>query len=209
MSKSKAIIWGAGGTIGTALHVKFEREGWDVTPVVHDLSDDIEGSVEADAGDPASVQSALVEISQQVGEVDLWIYAAGDITHAELSEMNPADWQRILNANLTGPFLTLKSCMPLLSDQACIIIIGAQQERLRLPGLAAYAAAKAGVEALTDTLRKEQRGKRVLLIRPAAVRTSFWEKVPFSVPKGALEPEQLADTIYEAYLEGKQGKLDL
>lgn len=208
MSKSKAIIWGAGGAIGGALQKKLEEEGWEVTPVVHSLSDELEGAVEADAGDPASVQTAVVEISQQVDEVDLWVYAAGDITHAEIAEMDPDDWRRILNANLTGPFLALNASMPLLSTEAAILIVGAQQERLRLPGLAAYAAAKAGIEALTDTLRKEQRGKRILLIRPAAVRTPFWEKVPFSMPKGAVEPEDLAKSIFEAYQGGQQGTLD-
>ncbi len=209
MSKSKAIIWGAGGAIGGALKKKLEEEGWEVTPVVHGLSDDLESAVEANAGDPASVQTAVVEISQRVDEVDLWIYAAGDIMHAELAKMEPSDWQRILNANLTGPFLALNSSMPLLRDDAAILIVGVQQERLRLPGLSAYAAAKAGLEALSDTLRKEQRGHQVLLIRPAAVRTSFWEKVPFSMPKGALEPEALSDSIYNAYQDGKQGTLDL
>ncbi len=209
MSKSKAIIWGAGGTIGGALHQKLQAEGWEVTPIVHAFSGELDGAIEADAGDPASVQSAVVEISQRVAAVDLWIYAAGDIAHAELAEMDPTTWQRILNANLTGPFLALNSSMPLLADDAAILIIGAQQERLRLPGLSAYAAAKAGLEAFADTLRKEQRGHQVLLIRPAAVRTPFWEKVPFSMPKGALEPAQLADSIFDAYQDGKQGTLDL
>jgi NAD(P)-dependent dehydrogenase (short-subunit alcohol dehydrogenase family) len=209
MSKSEALIWGAAGAIGSALRTKLENEGWNVTSIVHSF--DVDGdpdSVEADAGDPASVQAARVEISQRSEQVDLFIYAAGDITHSELADLDPEDWRRILDANLTGPYLALNSCLPLLTEKAAIIVIGAQQERLRLPGLSAYAAAKAGVEALVETLRKEQRSRQVMLVRPAAVQTSFWEKVPFSMPKGAMKAEDLADSIFTAYQEGKQGVLD-
>jgi NAD(P)-dependent dehydrogenase (short-subunit alcohol dehydrogenase family) len=209
MSKSEAMIWGAGGAIGTALRDRLEQEGWKVTPIVHNLNEkNIEGAVEADAGNPASVQAALVEISQRVDRVDLWIYAAGDITHSELASMESEAWQEIIDANLTGPFLSLKESLPLLTEDATIMIIGAQQERLRLPGLSAYAAAKAGLEAMVATLRKEQRGRQVILIRPSAVHTSFWEKVPFSMPKSALEPSELADAIFAAYQDGPQGVLD-
>jgi hypothetical protein len=40
------------------------------------------------------------------------------------------------------------------------------------------------------------------------VQTSFWEKVPFSMPKGAIKPEELAESIFTSYQEGQQGAID-
>jgi short-subunit dehydrogenase len=78
-----------------------------------------------------------------------------------------------------------------------------------LPGLAAYAAAKAGLEALVQTLAKEQRKHRVTIVRPAAVATSFWDKVPLRMPKDAASPEKVAERILAAYEAGDVGELDL
>lgn len=88
-------------------------------------------------------------------------------------------------------------------------IIVAVSERMRLPGLSAYAAAKAGLEAFAEALRKEERQRRVLVVRPSAVRTKFWQKVPFKLPGNALAPEQLAEKIVVAINSKQEGLLDL
>jgi NAD(P)-dependent dehydrogenase (short-subunit alcohol dehydrogenase family) len=144
-----------------------------------------------------------------VEEVDLWVYAIGDIVSLKVEEMSFEDWERILAANLSGAYLAIHHSLPLLASDAHIVFLGAVSERLRLPGLAAYASAKAGLEALATVLRKEQRKQRVTVVRPKAVETSFWEKVPFSLPRGALAPGQIAERILQAYDEGETGILDL
>lgn len=80
---------------------------------------------------------------------------------------------------------------------------------MRLPGLAAYASAKAGLEAFAETLRKEQRKRRVTVVRPGAVATAFWDKVPLQLPKDAMTPEQVAQRMTQAYHDGHKGTLDL
>jgi len=141
--------------------------------------------------------------------VDLWVYAVGDIVSAKVAEMSTSDWQRILAANLSGAFLAAQESLPLLTSDGHMVFLGAVSERLHLPGLAAYASAKAGLEAFVDVLRKEQRGRAVTIVRPKAVETSLWEKVPFTVPHGAMDPRDLADRILEAYQQGHTGVLDL
>jgi short-subunit dehydrogenase len=97
----------------------------------------------------------------------------------------------------------------LLAKEAHMIFIGAFSERLRLPGLSAYAAAKAGLEAFVETLGKEQRQRRVSLVRPGAVNTPLWKKVPMRVPATALEPQTVAEKIIEGYQQGHTGVLDI
>jgi NAD(P)-dependent dehydrogenase (short-subunit alcohol dehydrogenase family) len=123
--------------------------------------------------------------------------------------MMPKDWDRILSVNLTSPFYALRYSLPLLSENAHIFFIGAVSERLRLPGLSAYAASKSGLEAFAEALRKEQRNKRISVVRPGAVNTAFWDKVPMRLPADAATPEKVAENIYKAYTEGHKGLLDL
>ncbi|MFO7740841.1 MAG: SDR family NAD(P)-dependent oxidoreductase [Anaerolineae bacterium] len=207
-----AMVWGASGGIGTALVKRLVDEGWRVLSVARDpgavtyLTSEV---VEADVSDPHSVRQAVARAEELVETVDLWIYAIGDITSLKTEEMSPEDWGRILAANLTGAYQAVHYSLPLLTPDAHMVFLGAVSERLRLPGLAAYASAKAGLEAFAEVLRKEQRRRRVTLVRPKAVETPLWEKVPFSVPHGAMSPEMLAEAVLQANQDGHSGVLNL
>ena len=206
-----ALIWGAGGGIGTAIASLLAKDNWHILAAGRHLESlaGLTTSIhEVDVGDAFSVQAAVSSISQQANEVDLWVYTAGDIASMKVNEMNPLDWQRILQANLTGAFLATHYSWPLLSEQAHLFYLGAISERMRLPGLAAYAAAKAGLEAFAETVRKESR-RRVTVVRPAAVDTDLWKKVPFRLPPHHLKPGEVAARILQAYQQGEQGQLDI
>jgi 3-oxoacyl-[acyl-carrier protein] reductase len=207
-----AMIWGAGGGIGQALTTQLLSNDWDVITIgrdVEQLDNRSTLAVDADVTNAFSVQNAILSAGYEFDEVALWIYAAGDITSSSVKEMTPENWQRILDANLTGAFLTTHFSLPLLAEDAYMIYLGAVSERLRLPGLSAYAAAKSGLEAFAESLRKEERKRRVMVVRPGAVATPFWDKVPMRLPKDAASPEKVAKRILNAYLEGFTGVLDL
>lgn len=207
-----AMVWGAGGGIGSALVKRLVEAGWTVLSVARDpasATTETSRVVVADVEDPDSVRQAVQRAKGLVDKVDLWVYAVGDIVSAKVAEMSLDDWQRILAVNLSGAFLATQESLPLLASDAHLVFLGAVSERLRLPGLAAYATAKAGLEAFVEVLRKEQRGRAVTIVRPKAVETSLWDKVPFSMPHGARDPDDLAVRILEAYQEGHRGFLDL
>jgi NAD(P)-dependent dehydrogenase (short-subunit alcohol dehydrogenase family) len=205
-----AMIWGAGGDIGRSIKDYLLRKGWNVVALGRHLTQ-LQGATwafEADFARPAEVREAVYQASQEIDGVNWWIYAAGDILYSPIAEMQPEAWQRIIDANLTGAFLALHYSLPLLSPAAPLYFIGARSERLRLPGISAYAAAKAGLEALAEVARKELH-RQVVVARPGAVRTTFWERVPFKTPANAISPEDLADKIWRAYQQGYEGILDL
>ena len=208
----QALVWGASGGIGSALVRRLTEEGWTVMGVARDpgsMTAIPSRQVQADVADEASVRQAVADLDVSAGTLDLWIYAVGDITSSGVGNMPVEDWNRILDANLTGAYLAAKHSLGLLAEDAHMFFFGAVSERLRLPGLAAYASAKAGVEALAEVLRKEQRKRRVSVVRPKAVATAIWDKVPFGLPRGALQPEDVADRVVAAYDEGHTGVLDL
>lgn len=206
-----AMIWGAGGGIGRALVNRLREEGWRVLAIgrhTAGLGDLTTHLIEADVADPGSVERAIAAASQDVDQIDLWIYAAGDIAAHKVSEASPETWQRILDANLTGAYLAVHYSLPLLAPDAHMVFLGAVSERLRLPRLSAYAAAKAGLEAFVEVLGKEERKRQVTLVRPAAVDTPLWEKVPFKLPPGALSSDEAAERILAAYHDGHRGVLE-
>lgn len=206
-----AILWGAAGGIGRALTQTLAAAEYAVTAVSRhpaEMKTFTPRVIAADVSQPAQVSGAARMAAEMGAPFDLYIYAAGDIASLKIAEMTPADWNRILSANLTGAFLTAQASLPHLKADARLVFIGAVHERLRLPGLSAYAAAKAGLEAFAEVLRKETR-LPVLVIRPGAVETPFWKKVPFAMPKNALSADSLAGQILAAVDEGKTGTLDI
>lgn len=203
MSKT-ALIWGATGGIGQALSKHLNQQGWQVAGVGRDLQK-LSGheayAYEADFSRPNTVQTAAAAMSQELDDVNLWVYAAGDILSKPISTLDTGSWQRIMDANLYGLYLAAQHSLPLLAPDASLYILGARTDRLKLPGLAAYVAAKSAVESFAEVLRKELK-RRVIVVQPAAVKTPLWDKVPFRLPPGAMSPEDLADQVYQHFLSG-------
>lgn len=206
-----AMIWGAGGAIGQALTADLAERQWDVIAVSRS-TDEVPGAkmtIQADVTNDRAVEGAVMAAAYEVDQIDLWIYAAGDIISSRVEFISPQEWRRILGANLDGAYITTHYSLPLLAEDAQLIYLGAVSERLRLPGLSAYAAAKVGLEAFADALRKEERKRRILVVRPGAVATPFWEKVPMRLPKDAAPAEKVSKRIIEAHEESLTGVLDL
>jgi len=207
-----AMIWGAAGGIGLALVSELVKRDWTVVAVARH-TEDMKGMaqvlIDAEFSSAYDVQLAVTAASQQVSQVDFWVYAAGDIHYATVAELAPPAWQQTMDANLTGAFLATHYSLPLLAADAHLFYLGAVHERLRLPGFAAYAAAKAGLEAFADALRKERRQQRITVVRPGAVDTAFWQKVPLRLPAGALSPQAVAQQMLAAYHQQLNSNLDL
>lgn len=206
------MIWGVSGGIGRALAEEMKRQEWNTIGVCRQ-PEQVTGLVdfcyEADVANDYAVQTAVMNASYEVDSIQLWIYAAGDIIVDKADSMSPEAWTQIINANLTGAFQAYHRSVPLLAEDAHIVFLGAVSERLMLPKFGAYVAAKAGLEAFATSLAKENRKQRVTVVRPGAVATPFWEKLPLRQPKDAASPEKVAKRILEAHADGFSGQLDL
>lgn len=206
------IIWGSEGGIGRAILQEFLDQGWQTIAAARQLSeisDQAHFAYAADFTQPGQVDRIAEALAQQGVEIDVFVYAAGDIGAVNISGADQARWLEILENNLTGVFQTLRASLPLLVEEGHIFFLGAVSERLKLPGLTAYVAAKAGLEALAVSLSKEERKKKVTVIRPGAVDTEIWEKVPFKKPSHTYQPAQVAERIWQAYEQGETGQVDL
>lgn len=201
----QAVVWGAGGGLGSAIAKELLTRGWQVVAISNHPENHPEGTTLdleiKSITDEFSLQQAVMETGYEIDQVALFVYAVGDIDMAQIGEMDARVWHRLLDANLTGAYLAVNHTLPLLTTDGTIIFLGAIHERLRLPGLSAYAAAKAGLEAFADVLRKEERQKKVVVIRPAAVDTPLWNKVPLKVPRDAAAAADAGAKIVDIALD--------
>lgn len=208
----EALIWGASGGIGSALVQHLKANDWRVFAAARDESAVPASADETfpfDASQPATFTNIVPLIATDSDGLDLIVYAAGGLNAAPLEKLEPDAWRATLAANLDGAFLAARSSLNLLRDDGHLMIIGAYVNKITLPRMGAYVAAKAGLEAFMTVLQKEHRRKRITIVRPPAVDTSLWEDIPFNLPQQALSPQTVAQAILDYHQSGDSGELNL
>jgi 2-dehydro-3-deoxy-L-rhamnonate dehydrogenase (NAD+) len=138
--------------------------------------------VAADVSSESSVQAALAATLSMLGQADILITSAGITGVNTTVEAYPLDeWQRVLDVDLTGPFLCSKAVIPHMRnrDYGRIVHIASVAGKEGNPNASAYSAAKAGVISLTKSLGKELAGTgiRVNCVTPAAVETGMFAQM--------------------------------
>jgi NAD(P)-dependent dehydrogenase (short-subunit alcohol dehydrogenase family) len=201
-----ALITGASQGLGRALAIAFAREGArvvvnarredSVRPVAGEV-EDVGGevlAVAADVSKGADVERLVGESVQRFGKIDVLVNNAGLLGPRVAIEDYPEDeWRRIIDANLTGPFLVSKAAIPYLSDGASIInvVSGVSVEGRAEWG--AYSVSKFGVEGLNQILAAElaERGVRVNAVDPGGMRTDMRAAAyPEEDPQTRITPEE-------------------
>jgi NAD(P)-dependent dehydrogenase (short-subunit alcohol dehydrogenase family) len=100
---------------------------------------------------------------------------AGMGVHMAFAETSEAQFDELMNVHLKGPFFLTQKLLPLLADGGRIVNISSGLTRVALPGYAAYATMKGGIEVLTRYQAKElgSRGIAVNVVAPGAIETDF------------------------------------
>lgn len=106
---------------------------------------------------------------------DYLVNNAGMGLHAALAETSETQFDELMAVHLKGPFFLTQHLLPLLADGGHILNVSSGLARFTLPGFAAYAAAKGGVEVLTRYLARELGSRRIRanVIAPGAIATDF------------------------------------
>ena len=139
-------------------------------------------ALQLDAGDSTTfaafaerVKAALASTWQRT-DFDYLVNNAGmSVGHASVAETTEAQFDQLFNVHLKGTFFITQKLLPLLKDGGRIVNTSSGLARFTLPGYAAYAAMKGGVEVLTRYMAKElgARGISVNTIAPGAIETDF------------------------------------
>ena len=183
-----ALVTGAARGIGLATARRFLAEGWRVALL------DIEGellngavagiadpgntlALTCDVSDAAGVAAAIDAIGKRFGRLDALVNNAGIAVFTPIMETSDADWSRVMEVNLTGPFLCTKAAVPVMREQGGGAIVnitsisGLRASTLR----SAYGTSKAGLAHLTKQLAVELAavGIRVNAVAPGPVETAM------------------------------------
>jgi 3-oxoacyl-[acyl-carrier protein] reductase len=134
--------------------------------------------VACDVADAASVRSAWQTIEQLTGGVDVLVNNAGVGTFAPLMDLSVEEFDAMVNVNLRGAWMCIKMCLPQMIAQrsGTIVNINSIAATTTFTGATGYAASKAGLLALSRSLRQEVRdfGVKVLDVLPGATATDIW-----------------------------------
>lgn len=188
-----ALVTGAGSGIGKAAAELMAKEGAKVA-LLGRSEDELQKtlaqieanggaaiSLLADISQPEQMQQATQKIFDKWGRLDIVFANAGiNGVWASLEELAPEEWNKTININLTGTFLTVKYAVPYLKRQGGSVIITSSVNGTRVfsnTGATAYSCTKAAQVAFTKMVALElaEHGIRVNVICPGAIDTNIDE----------------------------------
>lgn len=164
-----AIVTGGASPIGTAVSVRLAREGANVVLAqrspgpaerVVERIEDLGGNavyVQTDLSEDAQVGALYEATEEAFGGAELVVNNAAASALAWAEQMDEATWDAVLAVNLKAPFRLAQRCYPRMCEAGYgrVLNLGAIQSRSPLPGAAAYASSKAGLDGLSRVLAAE------------------------------------------------------
>lgn len=210
-----ALVTGAGSGIGKSSAVLMAQEGARVG-VLGRTEDELTETVEqikqgggdaialvADISVPQEMEQATRRLVERFGRLDIVFANAGiNGVWAPLEELTPEDWDKTMDINLKGTFLTVKYAVPYLKKQKeGSVIVTSSVNGTRVfsnTGATAYSCTKAGQVAFTKMVALElaRHRIRVNVICPGAITTEIdenttkrdieKEKIPVEFPEGSI-----------------------
>ena len=216
-----AIITGGANGIGLAACERFAEKGANVIMADFDETTGMEREaelankglkvtfVQVDVADRNSVKQLTAKTLEHYGKIDILVNNAGITRDATLIKMDPLDFQRVLDVNLTGVFNCTQAVMPhmLANGAGKVINTSSVSGVYGNFGQTNYAATKAAVVGMTKTWAKEfgRKGINVNAVAPGFTATAMVNKMPEKVldqMKSAVSLQRLGkpSDIANAYL---------
>ncbi len=155
--------------------------------------------IEADVSDEVAVALAVEQVLDRFGRLDVLINNAGLCLRKPLRELSLAEWQRVLDVNLTGAFLCARACAgELMRRKGVIINIASTRAVMSEADTESYAASKGGLVALTHALAVSLGPDvRVNSISPGWIDVSVWRPGGFQ--------EKLSEADHRQHPAGRVG----
>ncbi len=168
-------------------------------------------AVQADVRDSAAVDSMIETVVDELGGLDAVVNNAGIADPALATETDDAQWNRVLETNLTGAFYVTRAALSHLEPDGDVVFVSSIGGTAGTVD-ASYAASKAGLHGLTRSLAREygEGGVQVNAVAPGPVETEmngeileYLEEIDFRghenidthLPEYACQPEDVAHTV--------------
>jgi 3-oxoacyl-[acyl-carrier protein] reductase len=183
-----AVVTGGARGIGRGIAERLAAEGarvsvWDRDPALLDRAAFAPQLVlGVDVTDLASVEAGVVKTREALGSIDIFVNNAGINGPVIPTWDYPLDaWSQVLAVNLTGVFHCCRAVLPSMRErgQGRIVNVASIAGKEGNPGIGAYAAAKAGVIALTKSMARELVGTDILVncVAPVLTETDLFREM--------------------------------
>ena len=207
-----ALVTGGGGGLGQATCRTLAAAGAIVisADVSRDLAENVCGAIRAEGGRAlpcrldvtaeGQVEQVIDQVVAEHGRLDVLINNAGVDVTAPIQDLSVADWDRIIDVNLRGPFLMSRKALGVMRRQGSghIVNIVSTAARRAWTNASAYHASKWGLLSFSHALHVEARPHRVKVTAVIAggMRTPFLtERFPDLDPGLLQDPANVAETI--------------
>jgi 2-hydroxycyclohexanecarboxyl-CoA dehydrogenase len=188
-----AVVTGGGSGIGRAIVARLRADGLNVATLDLNPSSD-EFGFTADVTNRAQVDAALDGIREKLGPVTVLVNSAGLEKFKRFTDLEFADWQRVIDVNLNGVFHCIQAVLPdmLEAGWGRIVNISSSSTHSGQPYMSPYVAAKSAVNGLTKSLALEYgpSGITVNAVPPGFIDTPMLRK---SEERGYLKVQQSID----------------
>lgn len=196
-----ALVTGGASGLGHAAADRLAASGARVATLDRDPAGGDHFRVTADVTDVAAIDSAVGEVERQLGPIDLLVHCAGiGGPWGSAFALDPDEWRRLVEINLTGSYLVCRRVLPGMRERGYgrAVLVSSIAGKEGHPLLAAYASAKAGVIALVKSLARELAGTGVLIngLAPGA----------FATPMALEQPPELVQRMTTAAPLGRLGE---
>ncbi|HEX7095321.1 MAG TPA: SDR family NAD(P)-dependent oxidoreductase [Acidimicrobiales bacterium] len=215
---ARCLITGASAGIGRALALRLAAAGARVCLHGRDadalaaVADAAGGApwVASDLAEPDGVRHVATSALDALGGIDVLVNNAGIGWAGPFASMTDDEIARLVAVDLTAPMLLTRALVPSMVEQhrGHVVFVGSIAGHVGVPNEAAYAAVKAGLVGLADSLRAElgRAGIAVSLVSPGPVVTEFFARrgVPYErrFPR-PVPPERVADAIVRCIRTGR------
>lgn len=216
-----ALLTGGTGGLGTAVTEAFLENGATTIVIARreatlaELSHKFDGAkgklhaIQADILDEPQVTKCIDDVRVRFGRIDFLINTVGGFAGGKVEETSAENWDKMMDLNAKSVFLCCKHVAPVMRQQKFgrIVNIGGRPGLHGTAGLAAYAASKAGLANLTETLAAEMLADNinVNMIVPSTIDTEANRKaMPNAAFDNWVKPESLARVILFLCTEAAQ-----
>ena len=158
--------------------------------------------VPCDVTDDEAVLAAAEQVRERFGVPDVLVNNAGSFAPGGVLEMEPSDFRRQVEVNLTSAFLVTHAFLPAMVERGAgdIFFMASVASIQGYPRSVAYGAAKHGLLGLARSLREEvkEHGLRVVALLPGATYTDSWAASDLP-PERFMPPEDIARAVVDLH----------
>lgn len=212
MLKQAIVITGASSGLGAAMATEFSKMGYPLALLARNLEAMQQLSLpnvicqSVDVSDAVDLKKAIQQVEDKLGFIDCLINNAGVAQRGDFIEVDHAIHEKMVTINLQGIINTTEIILPKMRQRktGTIINISSLSDRTSRPDTAVYAATKAAVRSLTESLRmaNAKYGIRFCNIAPAKVHSPMWKDQEFD-PDHFISPKQFAEMVLWVYQQPK------